>query len=33
MKQRKKDELIIATLGAIVLFVVLYFFVKGIIYP
>jgi len=32
MKQHKKDELIIATLGAIVLFVALYFFVKGIMF-
>lgn len=33
MKQRQKDELVLVILGAIVLFVVLYFFVKGIIYP
>jgi hypothetical protein len=33
MKQKQKDELTLAILGAIVLFVVLYFFVKGIIYP
>jgi 16S rRNA U1498 N3-methylase RsmE len=33
MKQKEKDELTLAILGAIVLFVVLYFFVKGIIYP
>lgn len=33
MKQREKDELVLVILGAIVLFVVLYFFVKGIIYP
>jgi hypothetical protein len=32
MKQHKKEELIIATLGAIMLFVALYFFVKGIMF-
>jgi hypothetical protein len=32
MKQRQKDEAIIAILGAIVLFVTLYFFVKGIMF-
>jgi hypothetical protein len=32
MKQKEKDELIIAILGAIVLFVALYFFVKGIMF-
>ena len=32
MKQRQKDELTLAILGAIVLFVVLYFFVKGIMF-
>jgi len=33
MKQREKDELALAILGMIVLFVTLYFFVKGILYP
>jgi hypothetical protein len=31
MKQRQKDELIIATIGAIVLFVALCYFVKAIV--
>jgi len=31
MKQKEKDELTLAILGAIVLFVALYFFVKGIL--
>jgi hypothetical protein len=33
MKQREKDELTLAIIGMIVLFVTLYFFVKGILYP
>lgn len=32
MKQRQKDELTLAILGAIVLFIALYFFVKGIMF-
>ena len=31
MKQRQKDELIIAIIGAIVLFVTLWYFVKAIV--
>ncbi len=31
MKQRQKDDLFIAILGAIVLFAALYFFVKAIV--
>jgi hypothetical protein len=31
MKQRQKDELTLVTIGAIVLFVTLYFFVKAIV--
>ena len=31
MKQRQKDELVLAILGAMILFVALYFFVKGIL--
>jgi len=31
MKQRQKDELIVVILGAMILFVALYFFVKGIL--
>jgi hypothetical protein len=33
MKQREKDELVLAVLGMIILFVIMYFFVKGILYP
>ena len=32
MKQHKKDELTLATLGAMILFIALYFFVKGIMF-
>jgi len=31
MKQREKDELVLAILGAMILFIALYFFVKGIL--
>jgi hypothetical protein len=31
MKQRQKDDLLVATVGAIVLFVTLYYFIKAIV--
>jgi len=31
MKQRQKDELTLVTIGAIVLFVALYYFIKAIV--
>jgi hypothetical protein len=32
MKQHKKDELIILTVGSVILLITLYYFVKGIMY-